>query len=115
MYFSDASSPSGNSSAVIAIMKMLMPSTPTMYWMPSDGIQSSLRHELEARVVRGEVPEQERGEAERDDRRGVADGLGDLGPVGRCEQADERADDRHRDDRREDREVHGYRPAHSTR
>ena len=30
MYFSDASNPSGNSSAVIAIMKMLMPSTPTM-------------------------------------------------------------------------------------
>ena len=30
MYFSDASRPSGNSSAVMTIMKMLMPSTPTM-------------------------------------------------------------------------------------
>ena len=30
MYFSDASRPSGNSSAVTTTMKMLMPSTPTM-------------------------------------------------------------------------------------
>ena len=40
--FADASNPIGNSSAVSTIMKMLMPSTPTAYFTPSEPIQRSL-------------------------------------------------------------------------
>ena len=66
MYFSDASSPIGNSSAVITTMKRLMPSTPTMYRDAERRDPRVVLDELEAGDAGLEVPEQPEREAERD-------------------------------------------------